>query len=42
MIYAGELLISFLAGSSTYSIFLTILYLSLTCLPRNAEMLIAY
>ena len=35
-------MILFLGSSSAYSIFLTILHLSLACLPHNAEMLTAY
>lgn len=41
MTYADESLILSLAGFSAYSILLTVLYLSLAFLPRNAKMLIA-
>lgn len=39
MTYAGELLILFLASSSTYSILLTILHMSLAFVLCDAEML---
>lgn len=39
MTYVSELMISFLVISFPCSIFLTILHLSLVCLPCNAEIL---
>lgn len=41
MTYVSELIISFLVSFFACSILLTILYLSLVCLPRNTEMLTA-